>query len=134
MATVDYRSDPGISEKWKKRFAFFDQYGAPNAPAYKDELKKLPFGEKILINANVWSFFFGPLAIAIMGPWRKALSLLGIIIAVSIVLAVVGAPPAASRGLGVGFNFLCAICTNYAVYLKKVKGQDGWNPFEGMRL
>ncbi|TCV95975.1 uncharacterized protein DUF2628 [Luteibacter rhizovicinus] len=134
MATVDYRSDPKISEKWKARFAFFDQFGAPNTPEYKAELKTLPFGKKILINTNIWAFFFGPIAMAVMGIWRKALSLLGIIIAVSIVLAVLNVPDAATRGVGVAFGFMCAICTNYAVYLKKVKGQDGWNPFEGMRL
>lgn len=133
MATVDFRSDPAISEKWKTRFAFFEQFGAPSTQTYKDELKKLEYKQRLLINFNFFAFFFGVIYMAIIGLWKKALAILGMAVAINVVLYVIHAPGPISRGVGIGFGVLCAMCVNYALYLKKVKGQDGWNPFEGMR-
>ncbi|RMM78914.1 hypothetical protein ALQ75_02786 [Pseudomonas savastanoi pv. glycinea] len=39
----------------------------------------------------------------------------------------------ASSALGFVFNALYGQLTNYAYYLKEVKGEQGWNPFEGLR-
>ena len=133
MATVDFRNDPAISEKWKQRFAFFEQYGAPSTQTYKDELKKRPYKERLLINVNLFAFFFGVIYMAIIGLWKKALVVLGAAIALNVVLYALHVPEPIARGVGFGFAALCGLCTNYALYLKQVKGQDGWNLFEGMR-
>ncbi len=133
MATVDFRSDPAISEKWKTRFAFFEQFGAPSTQTYKDALKQLPYKQRLLININFFAFFFGMIYLAIIGLWKKALVLLGLAVAVMVVEYALGVPAPVSRGIDFAFAFLCGLCANYALYLKVVKGQDGWNPFEGMR-
>ncbi|WP_268801115.1 DUF2628 domain-containing protein [Pseudomonas huanghezhanensis] len=129
------------SAKWQERFAFFDTNGAPGDPRYKAALKTLPtFGKKVLINANVIAFFFGPIYLFVLGLWKKNLALLGTIFLVYVVLVVIFAilgmefPKALDNGLGVGFSFTYAIVTNYAYYLKEVKGEQGWNPFKGMRF
>ena len=134
MAEANYINDATLSEKWRKRFAFFDAFGGPSSPQYKTELKKLPFRQKILINGNFIAFFFGPIYFFILGLWKKALVLLGAEILLSVVLAVCHAPDALYRGLGMGFSVFYMLCANYSYYLKKMKAQDGWNPFEGMRL
>lgn len=36
--------------------------------------------------------------------------------------------------VGFAFNLLYALSTNYAYYLKEQKGEQGWNPFKGMRM
>lgn len=132
----DYRNDPKLPEKWKTRFEFFDRFGAPNTPAFKIEYNTLPTKQKRLINMNWFAFFFGPIYMAIIGLWKQALALLGLIIALNFVIGMVlpdGAADAVSRGLGFAFAFLCAFITNYAHYCRKVKGQSSWNPFQGMR-
>lgn len=105
----------------------------PSTQTYKDELKKLEYKQRLLINFNFFAFFFGVIYMAIIGLWKKALAILGMAVAINVVLYVIHAPGPISRGVGIGFGVLCAMCVNYALYLKKVKGQDGWNPFEGMR-
>ncbi|KEZ74361.1 membrane protein, partial [Pseudomonas syringae pv. syringae FF5] len=37
-------------------------------------------------------------------------------------------------GLNVVFSLMYALTANYSYYLKEVKGEQGWNPFKGMRL
>lgn len=133
MAYRDFQNDRSISEKWKTRFSFFDQFGAPNTATYKAEIKKLSGKQKILININLFAFFFGPIYMAIIGLWKKALVLLGLIMAIDAAAIMLGLPGPIIRGLGIAFAVFCGLCTNYALYLKRVKDQDGWNPFEGMR-
>ncbi|PHN32157.1 DUF2628 domain-containing protein [Pseudomonas sp. ICMP 460] len=142
MSTTEQVQAAGTHKpKWQERFNFFETYGPPNDPRHKAALKALPtFGKKVLINANVIAFFFGPIYLFVLGLWKKNLALLGIMflvyIAVSIVFAIfdMELPRALDNGIGLGFSFMYAVLTNYAYYLKEVKGQQGWNPFEGMRL
>lgn len=142
MSTTEQLQVPSTHKpKWQERFNFFDTYGAPNDPRYKPALKALPtFGKKILINTNIIAFFFGPIYLFVLGLWKKNLALIGIMIlvyvALSIIFAVLGMafPRALDNGIAVGFSFMYAILTNYAYYLKEVKGEQGWNPFKGMRL
>ncbi|MDZ3992171.1 DUF2628 domain-containing protein [Pseudomonas sp. Teo4] len=127
------------SAKWQERFAFFDAHGAPNAPTYKEALKQLPFKKKILVNGNFIAFFFGPIYLFVLGLWKKNLALLGIIILASMVvdilfgLAGMETPKPVDAGFGMVVNLLYALSTNYAYYLKERKGEQGWNPFKGMR-
>lgn len=129
------------SAKWQERFNFFETYGAPNDPRFKPALKALPgFKNKVRINFNVIAFFFGPIYLFVLGLWKKNLAIFATIFAIYAVLIVVFAvlgmefPTPLQNGLNTGFSFAYAIMTNYAYYLKEVKGEQGWNPFKGMRL
>ena len=92
------------------------------------------------MSANVIAFFFGPIYFFVLGLWKKNLALIGVIIAVNIVIGVIFAilgmdvPAALGTGLNVVFSMMYALTANYAYYLKEVKGEQGWNPFKGMRL
>ncbi|SDL23854.1 Protein of unknown function, partial [Pseudomonas delhiensis] len=95
---------------------------------------------RILINASILAFFFGPIYWFVLGLWKKNLVMLGIIFAVGIleglfeILTGIEIPRALDNGIGMGFAACYAVITNYAYYLKQVKGQQGWNPFEGQRM
>ncbi|WLG94184.1 DUF2628 domain-containing protein [Pseudomonas sp. FP198] len=142
MSTTEQIQSSGkYSAKWQERFDFFDTYGAPNDPRYKEAVKTLPdFKKKILINANVIAFFFGPIYLFVLGLWKKNLALLGIFLAINIVLSVIFAiigmdfPRPLSMGLNIAMSMMYALMTNYAYYLKEIKGEQGWNPLKGMRL
>lgn len=127
--------------KWQKRFSFFDTYGAPSDPRHKQAIKELPdFKSKLLINVNFIAFVFGPIYLFVLGLWKKNLALIGLMLAIQLVLAFVFAlfgreiPQAIGSGLNVAFPMMYAMLTNYAYYLKEVKGEQGWNPFQGMRF
>ncbi|WP_369308766.1 DUF2628 domain-containing protein [Providencia rettgeri] len=128
------------SNKWQKRFEFFDTHGAPDTPAYKDALKAESFGGRILISMNFFAFFFGIIYFLILGLWKKGLVLLGISIGLGIVLNIIDfmiggtIPNGVYSGLSIGISALWAMIANYAYYLKETKGLDGWNPFEGIRM
>ncbi len=73
MSTTEQVQSTGkYSAKWQERFDFFETYGAPNDPRYKEAVNALPgFKKKILINANVIAFFFGPIYLFVLGLWKK---------------------------------------------------------------
>lgn len=128
------------SQKWQKRFAFFDKHGAPNTPEFKTALKAESFGGRILISMNFFAFFFGIIYFLILGLWKKGLVLLGMTIGFGVLLAIIDAmtggsiPDGAFTGLSVGISVIWSMVANYAYYIKETKGLDGWNPFEGMRM
>ncbi len=142
MSTTEQVQSTGkYSAKWQERFDFFDTYGAPNDPRYKEAVKTLPgVKKKILINANVIAFFFGPIYLFVLGLWKKNLALFGIFLAIHIALSVIFTiigmefPRPLSTGLSIAMSMMYALMANYAYYLKEVKGEQGWNPFKGMRL
>lgn len=127
------------SAKWQARFDFFDSYGAPSIPAFRQALKQLPFRQKLRVNMNLIAFLFGPIYLFVLGLWKKNISLILIMVAVYTVLiiglAIAGMefPRYLQVGLGYGFNALYGMSTNYNYYLKERKGDNGWNPFKGMR-
>ncbi|WP_426144023.1 DUF2628 domain-containing protein [Pseudomonas sp. DWP3-1-2] len=127
------------SEKWQERFAFFDAHGAPNAPGFKEALMKLPFKNKVRVNANIIAFFFGPIYLFVLGLWKKNLTMIAILLTMNILLEIVYAltdfayAKQLNFAVGFGMNTLYLFITNYAYYLQEVKGEQGWNPFKGMR-
>ncbi|GLU40008.1 DUF2628 domain-containing protein [Pseudomonas sp. NBRC 100443] len=133
-------SQGNLKPKWQERFAFYDQHGGPRSETYRQALRALPFGKRILINASILAFFFGPIYWFVLGLWKKNLVMLGIIFTIGIleglfeVLTGIEIPLALDKGIGMGFAACYAVITNYAYYLKQVKGQQGWNPFEGQRM
>jgi len=54
----------------------------------------------------------------------------------SVIFALIGMefPRPLSTGLSIALSMMYALMANYAYYLKEVKGEQGWNPFKGMRL
>jgi hypothetical protein len=141
MNTTDQvQGNSKYSAKWQERFAFFDAHGAPNAPGYKEALKQLPGKQKRTINANFIAFFFGPIYLFVLGLWKKNLTLIAIMVALSFALDAVYAltdfayAKQLNFAVGFAFNLSYALMTNYAYYLKEQKGEQGWNPFKGMRL
>ncbi|EPL6453849.1 MULTISPECIES: DUF2628 domain-containing protein [Providencia] len=128
------------SNKWQKRFDFFDTHGAPDTAEFKAALKAESFSGRLLINMNFFAFFFGIIYFLILGLWKKGLVLLGISIGLGLVLNIIDfmiggtIPNGAYTGLSVGISVLWAMIANYAYYIKETKGLDGWNPFEGIRM
>lgn len=140
VATSQQGNYQHLNAKWQERFSFFDTYGAPNTKEFKAAIKPLPFGKKILMSMNIWAFFFGFLFFFVVGMWKKGLVLMGISLVGFFALGVAAGmllPPAAAdgivRGLGIAYAMIVSMSANYAYYLKQVKQQDGWNPFQGMR-
>jgi hypothetical protein len=141
MSSTDELQTYNASPKWQERFAFFDQYGAPKSPDFKLGFKQLPARKRILINLNFIAFFFGPIYFFVLGLWKKNLAIIAIIVALSFALALIftllgyeQAPKAFDTGVNVAFALMYGLSANYAYYLKQVKGSQGWNPFEGLRL
>ncbi|WP_306358824.1 MULTISPECIES: DUF2628 domain-containing protein [unclassified Nocardia] len=127
-----------LKPKWRERFAFFDSYGHPGAPEYRQAVRGLPFRKQMLVGSNFIAFFFGPIYFFVLGLWRKNLSLLGIWVGVVVAIIALEAimettvPDLVARGVGFGMAALYMSTANYAYYLQRTRGIQGWNPFEGM--
>lgn len=141
MSSTDELQTYNVSPKWQERFAFFDQHGGPKSPDFKQAFKQLPARKRLLINLNFIAFFFGPIYFFVLGLWKKNLAIIAFIVAISIALTVVFAllgyeepPKAFNSGMNVVFALMYGLSANYAYYLKQVKGSQGWNPFEGLRM
>lgn len=125
-------SQPTPQSTWDLRFAFFDAHGAPNSPAFREALKNLEFFDRAKIMMSFWAVLFGPFYLLYLGLWKKAISYYAALILFVFVLAVLGTPEVIFKGIGTASSIFVGMFTNYACYLKKVKHQDGWNPFEGL--
>ncbi len=96
--------------------------------------------KKMRINANLIAFFFGPIYLFVLGLWKKNLAMLGIILAINVVLSVIFSifsmdfPRPLNTGLNIAVSLTYALTANYSYYLKEVKGEQSWNPFQGMRF
>lgn len=140
MSNTDELQTDTASPKWKERFAFFNQNGSPKSPNFSSALKQLPTRKRVLININFIAIFFGPIYLFVLGLWKKNLALIAIIVGISfgltIAFAILGyeMPKALGSGLNVVFALMYGLSANYAYYLKQVKGSQGWNPFEGLKI
>ncbi|EJM65053.1 DUF2628 domain-containing protein [Pseudomonas sp. GM55] len=141
MSSTDDLQTYNAKPKWQERFAFFDKYGSPKSPDFKAGFKQLPARKRILINLNFIAFFFGPIYFFVLGLWKKNLAIIAIIVALSFVLALIftllgyeEAPKAFNTSMNIACAVMYGLSANYAYYLKQVKGSQGWNPFEGLRL
>ncbi len=134
---MDTSHSKQYSAKWQERFAFFDKNGAPGTATYKNALRALPFGKRVLVNSNIIAFFFGFIYFFVLGLWRKNLSLVGIAAVLGLIMGVfegitgITIPRAIDTGTNVALALMWSMTANYAYYLKEVKGLNGWNPFEG---
>jgi hypothetical protein len=66
-----------------------------------------------------------------LGLRKKTLILFAILIVTPTLWDFLHLPSVILNGLGFGMSGASAVTVNYAYYLKKVKGQEGWNPFKG---
>lgn len=74
---------PGLSAKWRQRFAAIGKAGGESVRWWRwPNAKELTRREKRLITSNLWAFVFGPFYYVYLGMWRKAitLSLLALVI------------------------------------------------------
>ncbi|EIK98380.1 membrane protein [Pseudomonas sp. M47T1] len=139
MSTTEQLHTPDVSPKWQERFAFFEQHGGPSSPGFKEAFKALPKGKRILININIIAVFFGLIYFFVLGLWKKNLTLIAIVlgttIGINFAFYAMGhdMPKWLDNGLNIAFGLTYGFTANYAYYLKKVKGSQSWNPFEGMR-
>lgn len=126
---VSKRDNKTYKDKWVKRFDFYNLHGAPNSDAFKLALKDDPKKRK-LIEYNFIAFFLGPFYLFVLGLWKKNLSLLFIGFTINVVT--LGLPPIFGIFGKLVTCTLYGVITNYAYYLKEIKGEQGWNPFKGI--
>ncbi|WP_445375602.1 DUF2628 domain-containing protein [Photorhabdus tasmaniensis] len=126
------------SEKWQARFAFYEQYGSPQAPEHKAAMKAEPFRRRILLNINFIAFFFGFIYFFVLGLWRKNLTLFGLSVAVSVLLVIIESAlnleisQVVNTAVNCSFAVIWGMTANYAYYLKETVNSQSWNPFEGL--
>jgi ABC-type multidrug transport system fused ATPase/permease subunit len=122
-----------LSEKWKYRFSFYEQYGAPGfqrfTPEQQAAINALSFGDRVKIIANVWAFFFGIFYLAVLGLWRQVVLVFGIIVVYGVVFLFLPENVLFSfidRIVGLVMAAYIAGRTNIWYYQKKTQGQIGW--------
>lgn len=129
----DWRNDPQLSEKWKKRFAFYDslppapsQWAPP--PGMQAAMKKLSFKERILVSANILGFFFHFIYLGIfLKLWKQAAMVLGAIFVLAGIGAMLNLSDNVLRALGMVVTYWVCWRVNYWYFLSKAKGKDiGW--------
>lgn len=128
-----------LSEKWNKRFEFFEQYGfdlwaqygVGKSSEFAQAYQKLSSMDKLKISFNFWAFFFGPIYYVILGMWKKAISLTAVTVACLVVIGLLinidSAPVENYLSLIPGIIF--GVMANISFFLHK-KGSTSWNPFE----
>lgn len=118
---------PPLSEAWQRRFAFFERYGSPFQPAAAKALRALPLGPQLSISFNVWAYLFGPIYFAVIGVWRRGLTLFGIGCVLTLAVDNLFGDKASSA-FGFGWAAMFAISANYYRFIKVTQGRDEWNP------
>ena len=134
MAGDGYQRGPSVhgaySGKWQDRFAFFDVFGAPGTPRYKEGVRALKPMARIKYGLNVWALFFGPLFFLGKGMLRKGLVL--VLLLVLVVSLVPYIPMFLAQGVLTGMALATSIAANWAFYNERVRGDQSWNPWKGM--
>lgn len=130
--TNTYSASTVLTSWREERDAFFDTYGGPFSPGYRAAKREMPLLKRIFFNANPGAFFFGPLYFFFRGMWKKGIAFLVPLLVLWTLEAVLPIPHQ-YHIFGMSSCFIQMSCANYAYYLKRVRGAEGWNPFEGMR-
>jgi len=117
------REDTGTSAKWQRRFALIQKAGG----AKLGSMNKLTMSERLAVKFNVWGFFFGPFYYAFLGMWKRALTLLGVGVAIiligEVLLSAIGAPQSVASFFVAGF-FAGKVNVDYCK--KQVLNDNGW--------
>jgi hypothetical protein len=120
---------PGqLSENWRKRFGFVDQYGLPNSQTYSAAIALLPFWERARMVMSPLGFFFGPFYFVYLGLWKPAITLIGVSLIYALLLDAIEVPPWFDRASyvlpAVAYGWTCIPL----YYLKVRRGVHSWNP------
>jgi hypothetical protein len=131
QAVTDWHDDPSLSEKWKFRFGFFEQYGVPgfwtSQPEHKAAIKALPIGDMLKISMNWYAFLFSFIYYGFfLKLWRQALIIVGIIVIANAVVVIFDLNHSIARGIGIGLQCGFGMRANVLYYLKRTKGDIGW--------
>lgn len=90
-------------------------------------MNKLTMSERLAVKFNVWGFFFGPFYYAFLGMWKRALTLLGVGVAIiligEVLLSAIGAPQSVASFFVAGF-FAGKVNVDYCK--KQVLNDNGW--------
>ena len=122
-----------LSEKWRFRFSFFDQYGLPGTasaatPEYKAAFMALPFRQRLTIGYNFFAFFFSFIYLFILGLWRQGLVVLGIFL-VPVLVGWQGPQDVIYQAITLSVSILVAMRANIWYYRKRVLNQEFWSIF-----
>lgn len=110
-----------VSETWKRRFRLIERAGGVHLP----RLRQLGFGERMQANVNLLAFLLGPIYFGIKGMWKLALTYLGCVLILMVVLVMLGLENA-GQGAGIGLGVAFGARANVNYYSKKVLGIDRW--------
>lgn len=126
-----------VSDKWKKKFDFYEENGVPGSPGYRKALAKAPFPMRMSLSMNAMAFIFGVVYFCVLGLWKKGLMLLlsffVLVIVTGILEQIYGEDfEFVYQIIGMTYAVVGATIVDSAYYLKKVKGIDNWNPFENV--
>ncbi|CAM2194061.1 DUF2628 domain-containing protein [Paraburkholderia kururiensis] len=82
---------PGLSAKWRQRFAAIERAGGEGARWWRwPNAKELTRRDKRLITSNLWAFVFGPFYYLYLGMWRKAITLTLLALVIDAILGMAG--------------------------------------------
>jgi len=128
--TDDWKNDASLSDDWKFRFRFFDNYGLPGptgtSPEFKAAIKALSVGERIRLSVNLYAFFFTFIYIGfILKLWRQAVVLFAIALGLFLLCAFLQVTTAAINGAVLGYCASVALRTNPLYYLCRTRDM-GW--------
>ena len=129
--------EKAFSDKWKKRFDFFEKHGLPGSPSHKQALKEMGYFQRFPYILNFYALFFGLIYFCILGLWKKGLVLIVIFGVIQLIIGMLEVAfnanlDALSRAAEFTYAAFCAQIANSAYYLRKIKDHDSWNPFEAM--
>lgn len=119
----------GISEKWRQRFAAIEKAGGERTRWWRwPEGKQLTGKEKRLITSNLWAFVFGPFYYLYLGLWRKAITLLVVVLVIDFILEIVGNAVGfpVDRFLWIVSAIIFKQCANVDYYRKTVLKRREW--------
>lgn len=119
----------GISEKWRQRFAAIEKAGGERTRWWRwPEGKQLTGKEKRLITSNLWAFVFGPFYYLALGLWRKAITLMVVVLVIDVILEIVGNAVGfpVDRFLWIVSAIMFKQCANVDYYRKTVLNRREW--------
>ena len=112
-----------ISDSWKMKFYLLEKAGGVKL----QNVKNLPFGERVKVVFNFWAFLFGPFYYLAKGMWKKAISLFGVSVLIIVILAAICEAMGISDAI-TSFVASAIFATRANIdFYKKVKlGDNGW--------
>lgn len=119
-----------LSPKWRLRFEFFDAHGAPPMwkfdREYGEATKALSIRDRMRLTTNGYAFFFGVFYLLYLGMWRKALTVVGVLVVLTAVEIALDLPLEIDTAIGFGVGAYLSARVNILYYRHRVHGERGW--------